>query len=230
VAKYFEGNYQVILENNGRNLRMTYICCETPYVYGGAQPNAEQKYFWFWSTVYVGEDSKSGSAHTIDGKSYPMELVIQFLNLRDEASPVDQQNSVSVSMLFEETPEDNPDLHWFIDHVKNVQDYNKVDSFNQTDLLKTFIPTAYQTTPGERLKYFNQFYHYQGSLLSPPCDDGVYWYIMRLPSKIGKNQLAELRKAKDENGELLAGNRRPQQSLGGRSVVASDVRVISKLG
>jgi len=60
----------------------------------------------------------------------------------------------------------------------------------------------------------HEYYHFMGSLTTPPCTEGVRWYVLEAPVSIGKDQLASFR-------SLYHGNVRPVQKLNGRSVRSS---------
>lgn len=79
-------------------------------------------------------------------------------------------------------------------------------------------------TPGERIldKTLNlnaadvlpankTYYAYDGSLTTPPCSEGVKWYVLSEPAEISAEQLAEFQK-------LYKGNFRPVQPLNGRII------------
>jgi len=54
-------------------------------------------------------------------------------------------------------------------------------------------------------------YHYSGSLTTPPCTEGVEWYILKTHKTLSPQQLALYRKH-------YSGNNRPLQPLYGRTV------------
>lgn len=56
------------------------------------------------------------------------------------------------------------------------------------------------------------FYHYQGSLTTPPCSEKVQWYVMQNPKSITATQLVDL-------STLYEGNNRPVKPLGERDVL-----------
>ena len=58
-------------------------------------------------------------------------------------------------------------------------------------------------------------YRYDGSLTTPPCSEGVEWFVLTTPIELSAQQIAAFRQA-------LAGNNRPVQPLNGR-VIAQDV-------
>ncbi len=55
------------------------------------------------------------------------------------------------------------------------------------------------------------YYHYAGSLTTPPCSEVVAWYVMKEPVYASKTQIERM-------AELLQGNYRPVQPLYGRTV------------
>lgn len=55
------------------------------------------------------------------------------------------------------------------------------------------------------------YYHFMGSLTTPPCSEGVSWYVLTTPVELSRTQLAEFR-------TLYQHNARPVQALNGREV------------
>lgn len=62
------------------------------------------------------------------------------------------------------------------------------------------------------MKLGEQYYHYMGSLTTPPCTEGVTWIIMKKKRNISKDQVNVILNA--ELGE----NARPKQPLNGRTI------------
>ena len=54
-------------------------------------------------------------------------------------------------------------------------------------------------------------YHYDGSLTTPPCSEGVKWYIRKTPAQLSKEQIASFTAVYDHNN-------RPIQALNERTV------------
>jgi len=122
------------------------------------------------------------SEHTVDGKRY--DLVAHMVH----QNPKTKQLAV-VAIFFEEG-KNNPVLDNILGNVgKDI----RVDP---QDLL-----------PKETAKYF----HYVGSLTTPPCSENVQWYLLKEPVKASKDQIEAFRK-------YYVDNERPVQELFNRQV------------
>jgi carbonic anhydrase len=58
----------------------------------------------------------------------------------------------------------------------------------------------------------HSYYHFQGSLTTPPCSEGVAWYVLKMPVEASRAQIGLLHK-------LYEHNARPVQALNGREVI-----------
>lgn len=56
------------------------------------------------------------------------------------------------------------------------------------------------------------YYHFLGSLTTPPCTEGVAWYVLKTPVEASRAQIGLLHK-------LYNHNNRPVQALNGREVI-----------
>lgn len=66
--------------------------------------------------------------------------------------------------------------------------------------------------PTKLLPNIAKFYLYSGSLTTPPCTEGVNWYVLKTPIQITSSQLASFE-------ELYSENARAPQALNGRKVL-----------
>ena len=56
------------------------------------------------------------------------------------------------------------------------------------------------------------YYRFNGSLTTPPCTEGVTWFVMKNPITISSQQLAQFK-------SLYEGNNRPVQTINARPVL-----------
>lgn len=130
------------------------------------------------------------SEHTIDGRSYPLEL--HFVHKSDNGS------LAVIGVLFVEGKE-NIALEELWQHLPRREGKaNRVErvAINGRDLF-----------PRER-----SFYRYMGSLTTPPCSEGVNWFVLDTPVEISANQIKRFR-------EIMQDNNRPVQTIGNRLIV-----------
>lgn len=57
-----------------------------------------------------------------------------------------------------------------------------------------------------------QFYHFKGSLTTPPCSEGVEWFVMKEPVQVSKKQVEKF-------VALIGHNARPIQAANGRFIL-----------
>jgi carbonic anhydrase len=74
-----------------------------------------------------------------------------------------------------------------------------------------FLPAKVTFNPASMLPKDMGFYNYEGSLTTPPCTEGVQFYILKAPVDISKQQLAKF---------PFKLNARPVQALNGRKIAA----------
>jgi carbonic anhydrase len=125
------------------------------------------------------------SEHTVDGKRYDMVAHLVHQN------PKTKQLAV-IAVFFEEG-KNNPTL----DNVLSGLD--KEIRIDPADLL-----------PADTSHYF----HYVGSLTTPPCSENVQWYLLKQPAQASKEQIEAFRK-------FYVDNERPVQELHDRKIEAN---------
>ncbi len=72
-----------------------------------------------------------------------------------------------------------------------------------------YMPAKVAFNPGSMLPKELGFYNYEGSLTTPPCTEGVQFYILKAPVELSKAQVAKF---------PFKLNARPVQSLNGRKI------------
>lgn len=133
----------------------------------------------------------SSSEHTLNGKSFPLEMHLVHADT--------DGNLAVVAVLMSEASADNPVLaRLWAQMPAKAGDKNTLQAkVNVVDLL----PKS------------KDYYRYSGSLTTPPCSEGVRWYVMKQPTSVSKAQIEAFRKA------VGAANNRPPQPINARDVL-----------
>ncbi len=69
-----------------------------------------------------------------------------------------------------------------------------------------------QVSPSDLLPFNGSYYHFSGSLTTPPCSENVQWYVMKTPIDVGHDQVEKFL-------ALIGPNARPTNALNGRTVM-----------
>ncbi|HET7032801.1 MAG TPA: carbonic anhydrase family protein [Casimicrobiaceae bacterium] len=99
-----------------------------------------------------------------------------------------------------------------------------LDQGNENALIKTLWSNLPQTKEKENvvagvqinafglLPQNKEYYTFKGSLTTPPCTEGVSWYVLKTPGQISADQVARF-------GRLYPANARPTQPLNDRDIL-----------
>lgn len=126
------------------------------------------------------------SEEQIDGKAYPM---VAHLVHKSDAGQL-----AVVAVLLKEGHENAA--------LKSVFEALPTKA-GQAEPLKAAL------NPSDLLPSGHDYYHFTGSLTTPPCSEDVSWQVLKQPVEVSKGQLAAFRK-------LYRMNARPVQPLNGR--------------
>lgn len=126
----------------------------------------------------------AASEHTIDGKHYPLEA--HFVN-------VAQSGRIAVIGVFFKEGKENIGFQEVLDDVTDKKD-------------------APITDIGEMLPTNTSYYHYLGSLTTPPLSENVEWYVMKEPVEVSATQIESFKKLYDHNNREI-------QELNGRKII-----------
>lgn len=107
-----------------------------------------------------------------------------------------------VGVFMEISERDNP-------VISKVWDYLPVNEREE------YLVDQVLINPAELLPSNRSFYHYSGSLTTPPRGEGVKWYIMKHPIEVSEEQVAKF-------SSLYRVNARPVQPLNGRVIQSSN--------
>lgn len=131
----------------------------------------------------------SSSEHTLSGNQLAME--VHFVHK-------DKMNNLAVLGAFMIEGAHSSLFQQIVDNVPSQQGIEKMvegASFN----------------PRLLLPQITTYYHYYGSLTTPPCTEGVNWNVLNTPMTLSKEQIKSFRR-------FYSNNYRPVQPLNGRKV------------
>jgi carbonic anhydrase len=129
------------------------------------------------------------SEHTVDGKFYPMEMHLVHSN-KNGALAV-------VSVLIKEG-EHNESFTPIFEHMPKTAGKSVHLEHMMIDI-------------DELLPSVDRYYHYNGSLTTPPCSEGVSWFVLAEPVSLSAAQIKAFT-------AIINHNNRPIQALNGREV------------
>lgn len=133
------------------------------------------------------------SEHTLDGKSYPME--IHFVNK-------DASGHIVVVGVFVQAGSENT---LFAPIFSDLPATASPEGTHAGPPVKVDISAV---LPKERKAYV-----YMGSLTTPPCTEGVHWVVLAQPIEMSNAQIEAFKK-------LFHDNHRPLQKINGRDVLS----------
>jgi carbonic anhydrase len=84
-------------------------------------------------------------------------------------------------------------------------------AINQENVVQSVTLNANTLLPANK-----SIYHFQGSLTTPPCSEGVKWFVMKDTQTVSSSQVSKFL-------GLIGENARPTQPLNGRSVVGINI-------
>lgn len=132
------------------------------------------------------------SEHTYEYKHYPLEIQLLHKN---------QDNQYAIVSVFFETGKASPLLEKIWPHIPK-----------ETGIAQRIEDVAIDAT--QFLPKNQGYYHYRGSLTTPPCSERVLWFVMKDPKQLSKAQLARFSKE-------FAANNRPIQPRNFRFLLES---------
>ena len=131
----------------------------------------------------------STSENTVDGKSYPMEMHLVHS---------DSEGKLAVLGVFFKAGTKNTELAKIWAHLPAAKGNAKT--------IEGVKINATQILPGSL-----EHWHWDGSLTTPPCTEGVKWYMLAGLLEVSQSQI-------DAFTALYSGNNRPVQNLNSRTV------------
>lgn len=189
-----------VLTNTGHSMQFTPESSSVPNLTTPHGTYSFKQCHFHW-----GPSSHTGSEHLIDSNSYSTE--IHFVHGKT-SGPKDAPDSLAVLavLCYADSSYQSRGTPW--ERLEIPQEIGQTISGVGIDISE-FLPS--------RLDY----YHYKGSLTTPPCSETVLWYVLKQPIKVPEEFLEKLRQMKDEFGRSLTHNYRQCMSLHGRSIESS---------
>ncbi len=133
------------------------------------------------------------SENQIDGKNFPMEIHFVHMSKDKELAVIavmvkDGKNSATLNKIIKNMPKKS----------------------GEKNSLKDFKLNALDLLPKEK-----DYYRFSGSLTTPPCSEGVRWFVLKDPIEASKEQLVTF-------NNIMGNNNRPIQPLYARKVLEID--------
>lgn len=155
--------------------------------------------------MHWGNIAGQGSEHKVNGK--PAELEIHIVHAKLGESNISASDHVAVIGVLADVDMEAP-----IEGVWTQLDPTRIQSFN------SHIPVLdlkiHQLLPKKTLDYW----HYEGSLTTPPCSENVAWFILQNRITVPGIYLDMLRLVQTADGSTLGANFRMEQDISNRSV------------
>ncbi len=129
------------------------------------------------------------SENYLKGKQYPLEA--HFVHATDKGE------LAVVAVMFDFGPRSNNELTTLLASIPDK---------GQTVALKETL------NPADLLPRDREYYRFNGSLTTPPCSEGVRWFVMQEPQTSSKAQTEKLQ-------AVMGNNARPLQPLNARLIL-----------
>ncbi|XP_075252573.1 uncharacterized protein LOC142344644 [Convolutriloba macropyga] len=230
-SKAFGNNIaQLKYRNNGHTLQMDEEDFENSDVTlkGGDLPMEDSDYTFLQFHSHWGSATEPGSEHTVDGKRFDAE--IHFVFMSKSAVAVSSPDSLAVLGFFIEIAEDPNFVHggqWdkLFSAITSNNLINKggnTTDFSGTLAISDLIPVYFRNL-------VKNFYHYNGSLTTPPCFEVVNWYVFEQPIQVSQAQYNKFLEARFSYGEdkVMEKNYRDVQPINGRQVYRTSLASVN---
>lgn len=132
------------------------------------------------------------SEHVIDGKPFAAEL--HYVHIGDDGRIIVVAAAIDIGA-------ENPTFQTVLDNVPHEPEGKKTDA-NMTINPASLLPASLDPNDLD-------FYSFSGSLTTPPCSEGVQWYLLSQVITISASQLEQLK-------SFYSGNARSSQNINGR--------------
>ena len=133
------------------------------------------------------------SEHLIDGVTYPMEMHV-VTTLKDQ--PESETTEYLVLAFLVKMGEENKFISNFIDRIPKEE-----GGINELDL--NALTDSETSNVADFLKELNSYYHYKGSLTTPPYTESVNWYVMKKIFEADPEQILRINSIEGDNARHI---------------------------
>uniref|UniRef100_A0A3P8SQE2 Carbonic anhydrase n=1 Tax=Amphiprion percula TaxID=161767 RepID=A0A3P8SQE2_AMPPE len=163
--------------NDGHTVRI--ILKSKSVVTGGPLPS-DHEYELHEVRFHWGKENQRGSEHTVNFKAFPMELHLihwnsTLFNTLEDA--LGKKNGVLIIALFVQIGKEHLGLKAITEVLQDLQYKGK------SKLIPCFNPNTLLPDP-----LLRDYWVYEGSLTTPPCNENVTWILYRYPLTISQLQ------------------------------------------
>uniref|UniRef100_A0A8D0F6V0 Carbonic anhydrase n=1 Tax=Strix occidentalis caurina TaxID=311401 RepID=A0A8D0F6V0_STROC len=196
-------NEKLSLRNNGHTVLLELP--ESLAITGGYA----QQYRAVQLHLHWGSSSGPGSEHTIDGRRFAAEIHVVHYNTKYDTfkeAMVHPDGLAVLGAFLEVGPRENPYYQEILEHLHKIQKEGKA------------LPHLVRLLPTNLKLYF----HYNGSLTTPPCYQTVKWTVFNQTMLLSHEQMSILvMSLRNDDNKPLQNNYRMVQDMHGRRVLAS---------
>lgn len=162
-----------------------------------------------------GSNNYQGSEHELDAQKYPAEVHIIHYNDKyaNAGEAIAQDDGLLVWGHFLKTSSKSTSSSPL--HARLLGMFNQIKDSDEAVSIQNLALDDLIPSKSE------DFYHYSGSLTTPPCHESVQWIVNKNPILVSEDQMAIFRTLKDKYMGATAINQnnfRPPQPLHGREV------------
>lgn len=143
--------------------------------------------------------------HPIDGDQAAMEVHIV------HESPIQGSKGTVVGLMVREGASDNPIITFFVNRLPSLI-FVGLPEAPELEIARDSSTSAPPHSLNTGFPAVRSYYHYVGSLTTPPCTEGFNFYILDQPIEATRATIEKFAKY------VPGGNNRPVQQLNGRPV------------
>jgi len=217
--------------NTGHTLKLKAKSDHTSAIIAGGPLNVDYEFVemhFHWGDS--SDNSKLGSEHRIDGKSYPLELHMVHRNVHDETVEEALQHENGITVLgfkFQVVP-DSVKVPAFDTLMNITSKYLRKPKSQFEKLAKGKEFTGDVNVLNFLPVLVDEYFHYDGSLTTGGCQEAVNWVVFKVPLAINQRHLQAFMEMENEKGENIVNNFRETQPVNDRPVYYHGIDLINQ--